>query len=224
MTKKADERQIFGLGHDLRQIAKRKGKLNYQLILCGADCRAFSDARKAKAGGLNEKDKELLTPLRAIIEIIRRQHPNVLWMVECTIFGRIFKNHHYTPHLEPHWQYVKTRFEELEHESQPFAEKIINFGDGLLPQTRRRQLMYNFAIHEDWPKDDVTYSDILKSVKGETDRKKAKTIMAGTNSSVRREGLNNYTENGVETGPSPEIEEQLQGLPGGDHRGPGYTT
>ena len=84
--------------------------------------------------------------------------------------------------------------------------------------------MYNFAIHEDWPKDDVTYSDILKSVKGETDRKKAKTIMAGTNSSVRREGLNNYTENGVETGPSPEIEEQLQGLPGGDHRGPGYTT
>jgi hypothetical protein len=50
MTKKADERQIFGLGHDLRQIAKRKGKLNYQLILCGADCRAFSDARKAKAG------------------------------------------------------------------------------------------------------------------------------------------------------------------------------
>jgi site-specific DNA-cytosine methylase len=165
-----------------------------------------------------------LTPLRAIIELIRRQHPNVLWMVECTIFGRIFKNHHYTPHLEPRWQYVKTRFEELEHESQPFAEKIINFEDGLLPQARRRQLMYNFAIHEDWPKDDVTYSDILKSVKGETDRKKAKTIMAGTNSSVRREGLNNYTVNGVETGPSPEIEEQLQGLPGGDNRGPGYTT
>ena len=217
-NKRPHPKRIFSPDHDLRKLAESKMELNYDIVLCGADCRAFSDAQGDKAPGMSS-DKELFTPLAAIIQRIRKTSPGVLWMVECTIFGRIFKGHQYTKHLKGDWEKVKTRFGEL----GELWENMVDFGDHFLPQTRRRQMMTNFEVPKEWPTCDETYSHVLAPLGGKTKLRKAKTVMAGLKSATRRLELNNYKVGNRTVAPSPETEEVLQGLKVGSTAVPGIS-
>jgi site-specific DNA-cytosine methylase len=210
-------KDIFSLGeHEVRKVAEqiRARKQKWDLVMAGTDCRDFSSARGDNAPGMNG-DKELFSDIQLIIQAVKEQNPNVRFLIECVAFGGLkYGGVEYTSYLSGSWQQVQDLYEEVAGSS--LRHEVINMEDHFVPQRRVRLFLRNFEKREDFPVLETTFQDVLEA-DGETSLRAAKTIMASSTASVRKEGLNDVRVKG--TGESRPLrlveEERLQGLPDG---------